>query len=1061
MLIDDENIRVQYDSTAESPIMAGDALPFPFRFIEKEQVKAILLDGTKLVFNEDYTVGLEEEEEEKPEGEDEASVSSDYTSVILNIDIPIGETITLYRETDLDQTSEFPQEARFSSRKIEDALDKLTMQNQEQREALGRAMKLPLTAAVDLKDLALPNPEPNKSVKWNSDGTALVNTSFDPDTALATTENFKKQAETAANNANQSAQAAAGSAAAAAQKENIINDISTDYLNQINDRGTTILKDADAIINRVGWNMFDTVLKDHELSYPDNQGLALQGTYVYHDADPGIRYGYPDFYNKCVEECDEAATKGGVQKITLSGTTIDMYIHDNGHMYYDISIKSSIDTWFNTFGTAWFYGVDKANKRIFLPRNNWFEQGTNVVGDVGKSIEAGLPTHTHTRGTMEISGWAGMGESHGAGGAFNPTHGSAVGGSTSIGGSTDWGFDFYASRTWSGSTSTGNYSSPLATTNTVQPKAVKKLLYICVGNTVSDTSWVDVVTQVKEGVKDIEEAKDEAVDAMKSAVGGTVPIGFIGSAILGIDETLNLQRYLNGQIILQDQFKGFTKFLKKRVELYPSVACTESEWQTEVTMSAFSQCGKFVIDDNAGTIRLPKVVNMQGLTDLSKLAEIVEAGLPNITGNVGSNSGIGHVANVSYGLSVHNSEIHGAFYANNNCSYTATRQVEQGTNGKSLGFDASRSNSIYGKANTVQQEQIQYPYFIQVATGAETEDNIINEIELNNPYSLLDVKWSDKLLNNVSWLRSQGQANSKAIYNDVYDLILREYNSGTDETETVGGVSITFRRGSRTNIKVTTNKLAYDRILSATGTAWYYVIDATNETFYLPQSNGLLQFGGNGNFVEAGLPNITGTIYYSRDNQYQGTSTLIDSWTLQETATSSQPGVSGSRSAIYSGTGVFDASNVAPIYGKSNTVQPNAVKGYLYFYVGETVQNANLINAGRIEEKIASLIPDNSSLIASYAIPSNKYIDLTVGASGTKYTAPANGWFCAYCYMTSTDAYLDMNVQGIYHVRIKDKAWNSTDVAQIIPIKKGNTLSLNHSGVSFYTFRFIYAEGEV
>ena len=27
---------------------------------------------------------------------------------------------------------------------------------------------------------------------------------------------------------------------------------------------------------------------------------------------------------------------------------------------------------------------------------------------------------------------------------------------------------------------------------------------------------------------------------------------------------------------------------------------------------------------------------------------------------------------------------------------------------------------------------------------------------------------------------------------------------------------------------------------------------------------------------------------------------------------------------------------------------------YLYFYVGETVQNANLINAGRIEEKLSN-----------------------------------------------------------------------------------------------------------
>lgn len=34
-----------------------------------------------------------------------------------------------------------------------------------------------------------------------------------------------------------------------------------------------------------------------------------------------------------------------------------------------------------------------------------------------------------------------------------------------------------------------------------------------------------------------------------------------------------------------------------------------------------------------------------------------------------------------------------------------------------------------------------------------------------------------------------------------------------------------------------------------------------------------------------------------------------------------------------------------------------------------------------------------SSQVARMAMPSNKYIDLTLGASGSTYTAPANGYF--------------------------------------------------------------------
>lgn len=183
MLIDEDNIKVQYDSTSASQLKAGDTLPFPFNITEETTLKAVLTDGTQLVYKRDYTVNRQ---------------STKQVSVTLNINIPVGSSITLYRETPLDQVSEFPQEAKFNSRKIEDALDKLTMQNQEQREALSRALKLPLSAPIDISNLALPNPEPNRSVKWNSSGTALINTSYDPDTALVQTEQYRTQAQQSA-----------------------------------------------------------------------------------------------------------------------------------------------------------------------------------------------------------------------------------------------------------------------------------------------------------------------------------------------------------------------------------------------------------------------------------------------------------------------------------------------------------------------------------------------------------------------------------------------------------------------------------------------------------------------------------------------------------------------------------------------------------------------------------------------------------------------------------------------------------------------------------------------
>ena len=72
-----------------------------------------------------------------------------------------------------------------------------------------------------------------------------------------------------------------------------------------------------------GLQMFDTILKDHVLTYEETKGLALQGTYVYKDAVAGSRYGYPDFYNKCLEEYNNSQVyyKPWSQPIATGETT--------------------------------------------------------------------------------------------------------------------------------------------------------------------------------------------------------------------------------------------------------------------------------------------------------------------------------------------------------------------------------------------------------------------------------------------------------------------------------------------------------------------------------------------------------------------------------------------------------------------------------------------------------------------------------------------------------------------------------------------------------------------
>ena len=426
---------------------------------------------------------------------------------------------------------------------------------------------------------------------------------------------------------------------------------------------------------------------------------------------------------------------------------------------------------------------------------------------------------------------------------------------------------------------------------------------------------------------------------------GGLEIGDIGIAPLGIDETQGKRRYLNGQLITQDQYVQFTNKVKSAIELYPSLACTESEWQTTATMTVGGQVGKFVVDDEAGTIRLPKIIMpIQGLTDLSKLAEIVEAGLPSIehTHSLTLPRVRGDGANADHGVAWGGDDI--------------KRDTKTGKTTSN-----SKVSDIYGNSNTVQQEQIQYPYFIQVATGAETEDNIINEIELNNPFSLLDYKYSEYELNNLSWLRSEGQYNSKAVYPAVYDLLLKIYNG----IETKAGVSV--------------------KLTSETFTDYDFVLDTAGETFRLPLKSKFSLVRENssvvGNGMALGLTDGTSNAsVYIRNMANLGGSGAMQ---LSKDAYGTTAGTVVAEDTSW-GTNAKTTIGVTTDPTKSGIELHNDISDlYLYFYVGETIQNANLINAGRIEEKLVGKL--DRSDVKTYIIET--YVNGT-----SWYRVWSDGW---------------------------------------------------------------------
>ncbi|MBO5739005.1 phage tail protein [bacterium] len=105
--------------------------------------------------------------------------------------------------------------------------------------------------------------------------------------------------------------------------------------------------------------------------------------------------------------------------------------------------------------------------------------------------------------------------------------------------------------------------------------------------------------------------------------------------------------------------------------------------------------------------------------------------------------------------------------------------------------------------------------------------------------------------------------------------------------------------------------------------------------------------------------------------------------------------------------------------------------------------------------------------LSSLSLPSEKYIDYTLGERGTIYLAPANGWFAIRKDAGFINAQVSLAVWNFdetfefFRTTMSSPAEN-IQIAFFVPILKGQKLAVDYdaTGLTLY-FRFIYAQGEV
>ena len=280
------------------------------------------------------------------------------------------------------------------------------------------------------------------------------------------------------------------------------------------------------------------------------------------------------------------------------------------------------------------------------------------------------------------------------------------------------------------------------------------------------------------------------------------------------------------------------------------------------------------------------------------------------------------------------------------------------------------------------------------------------------------------------------------------------------------------------------------------GVCGYYVYDSTNNTVRLPKVTGFvegtLDSTALGQLVQAGLPVMTSS--YNGDHTHTRGTMEITGWIDNLDGGGYVGSAGGAFAKIASNTahgrgmddsnhGNYDfyasrtwtgstSSNGGHTHTVSwgattDTVQPQSIKGYMYIVVATGDSGYYPTNTSGIITEVnskadVSLSNVNNSakvMMSAMGMPSERYIDLTLGASGTQYTAPANGWFVLRKVSTETGQYIRIFGVGGMSFSVYAQA-NNNYLEGFVPVTKNSHCSIYYTAAGTVDdFRFIYAKG--
>jgi hypothetical protein len=274
-------------------------------------------------------------------------------------------------------------------------------------------------------------------------------------------------------------------------------------------------------------------------------------------------------------------------------------------------------------------------------------------------------------------------------------------------------------------------------------------------------------------------------------------------------------------------------------------------------------------------------------------------------------------------------------------------------------------------------------------------------------------------------------------------------------SDTIGDIEITYYQaedGHKICLPDQESKIM--DLYEQTGVAWYYMLDTGNKQFKLPRSKhnkyadtvSVVGTGKSIGFTPVNKAFSGNNALYPNPAAIGGTNTVFQVNTAASLGLSTDP----SQSQVF-----------------AQQAQDTDQYKYLYFYVGNFEQdsveqtaglNAELFN-NKADVGFGNVSNGAKELMASASMPSDTYKDLTLGASGNTYTAPADGWY-VIAKTTSGSNPTYVNASTNTGIRFSNVSNNGGIIMYSLPVKKGDVLTITYNATGATNcFRFIYAEG--